>query len=47
MEICDNCGKTIERTIDNLHGCGDIDDGYACSSEGADEFFNRKYPEED
>jgi len=31
MEICDNCGKTIPRTIDNLHsGCGDIDSGYFC-----------------
>lgn len=30
MEICDKCGKTIQRTTDNLHGCGDLDSGYFC-----------------
>jgi len=47
MEICDNCGKMIERESVIRGSCGDVDDGYHCSEKCAEELFNKKYPEED
>ena len=42
MEICDNCGKTFKYI---LEGGGDLDEGYYCSDECAEEIFDKNYPD--